>query len=86
MRARNVAASACFECEQRLDARGSVDDVVKNNRRRHDAIRRIVIGIETVGAPELFAGCRKRVIWGNLLEVKFVFFLFEIFTQHVQEE
>src|SRR5205085_10794005 len=55
MRRGDITATAGFEREQRSDARRSVNDVVKNDRRRNDAIRRIVVGIETVRAPELFA-------------------------------
>src|ERR1044072_6412546 len=57
MRTRDVASTAGFECAQRLDTRWSIDDVVKDNRRSDDAIRRIIVGVETVRTPEFLAVC-----------------------------
>ena len=54
----NVAAAAGAKRDQRLHARGRVDHVVIHHRRRDDAVGRIVVRIESGGAPQFLAGGR----------------------------
>src|SRR5262249_17508577 len=55
VRTRDVAATTSLEREQRPNACRRVDYVVEDDWRRDNSIRRVVIRIEPVAAPELLA-------------------------------